>query len=174
MSCWPNGVPTTMPAQDRGDIIETYARYAWGIDLADEEMVISAFAEDGAFDHLWQGRAVGHAAILENLRELWLDRQHWWLGRQHLFDHYIMTPTEDGATVRCFFQILQFNTEYKTNFVFGIGTRVDQLVKRDGRWLFKELFVNAWRSLADVPWKGELRLVDNRASPPSHPDQAKA
>ena len=58
-ACWPDGVPANMPAQDRADITELSARYAWGLDLADEEMLLSAFAEDSEFDHLWQGTAKG-------------------------------------------------------------------------------------------------------------------
>lgn len=166
---WPNGVPDRMPAQDRVDIEETYARYAWGIDLADTELALSAFAEDGSFDHLWQGEATGHDAIVKSLHELWYDRQHWWLGRHHLFNHFLMTPIDEGARVRCFFQIIQFNVEYGTNFVFGIGTRDDLLVKRDGRWLFMKLFVNAWRTLEDVPWQGEIVMKGRpKMTPPKH------
>ena len=44
--CWPQGVPRIMPADDRGEITELYARYAWGIDLADEEQAIATFARD--------------------------------------------------------------------------------------------------------------------------------
>jgi hypothetical protein len=170
MSAWPDGIPATMPAQDRVDIEETYARYAWGIDLADKEMLLSAFAEDGGFDHLWQGRAEGHEQILEAMQELWYDRQHWWYGRHHLFNHFLMKPTGEGARVRCFFQIIQFNVEYGTNFVFGIGTRDDRLVKQaDGRWLFKELFVNAWRTMEDVPWQGDVVMKGRpKMSPPRH------
>ena len=53
---WPNGVPEIMPAEDRAEIEELFARYAWGIDLADEEQAIATFAEDAEFDHLWQGK----------------------------------------------------------------------------------------------------------------------
>src|SRR5690606_19827723 len=87
---WPQGVPETMPVADRAEIEELFARYAWGIDLADEEQAIQTFAEDAEFDHLWQGTVKGHAAIRENLRKLWYDRQHWWYGRQHLMNHFIM------------------------------------------------------------------------------------
>ena len=146
-------------AEDRAEIIELYARYAWGLDLADPEMLLSAFAEDAEFDHLWQGKVKGHAAILENMQELWNKRQNWWYGRQHLFNHYIMELRPTGVQVRCFFQILQFNVEYGTNFVFGIGTREDLCVQHNGRWVFKMLFINAWRTQADVPWKGELKMV---------------
>lgn len=166
--CWPEGLPATMPAQDRADITELYARYAWGLDLADEEMLLSAFAEDSEFDHLWQGTAKGPQAIMQSMDELWNRRQHWWYGRQHLFSNFVMEPRPEGARVRCFFQILQFNVEYRTNFVFGIGTRDDKLVKRDGRWVFLRLYVNAWTAADQVPWKGEVRL-DNRPSNPSPP-----
>lgn len=149
---------TKLSADDRLEIMELYARYAWGIDLADEEMALSAFADDAWFDHLWQGRVQGHEAILKNLKELWYDRQHWWLGRQHLFNHFIMEAAADGARVRCFFQIVQFNVDYGTNFVFGIGARDDVCVKRGGRWVFQSLKVNAWTSRDSVPWKGEVTM----------------
>ena len=167
--CWPDGVPEIMPEKDRGEITELYARYAWGLDLADKEMLLSAFAEDGVLDHLWQGQSKGHDAILQSMDELWNKRQAWWFGRQHLFNTFIMQPMEQGARVRCFFQIVQFNVEYRTNFLFGIGTRDDKLVKRNGRWVFYSLYVNAWTAADQVPWKGEqtLNLRPPNPSPPA-------
>lgn len=157
-----------LSADDRMDIIELYARYAWAIDLADAEEVKMCFAEDGHFDHLWQGRVQGHEAIVKNLETLWYGRGAWWYGRQHLFNHFRFFPeTEERVRVKCFNQIIQFNTEYNTNFVFGIGTRDDVVEKQDGRWLFKSLYVNAWLSRDDVPWKGEMRLPPPR---PKRPD----
>jgi hypothetical protein len=166
-----SGAPHKLSAEDRLDIQELFAKYSWAIDLADAELAVQCFADDGFFDHLWQGRVQGHAAIIKNLEELWYDRQHWWFGRQHLFNHFLMAPIktdtgEDGARVKSFFQIVQFNVEYRTNFVFGIGTRDDVCVKRGGVWLFKQLYVNAWTSVEAVPWKGELKLKSRAPSPP--------
>ena len=163
--------PAKLTADDRLEIIELYAKYAWAIDLCDPEGVREVFAEDGHFDHLWQGRVQGHEAILKNLNELWYDRQHWWYGRQHLFNHLHMAPEateagETGARVKCFFQIMQFNVDYGTNFVFGIGTRSDLCVKRDGRWQFLHLYVNAWTSRDSVPWQGEVTLKARPVMPP--------
>jgi hypothetical protein len=170
---------TRVSAEERAEIVETYARYAWGLDLADADMLLSSFAEDAEFDHLWQGKVKGHAAILENMRSLWNDRQHWWFGRQHLFNHFIMERQPDQSVkVRCFFQIAQFNVDYGTNFLFGIGTREDLCVQRGQVWVFKTLFINAWRSQADVPWKGEVKLVSRPSGPaaaaPSLPPGFKA
>ena len=123
-------------------------------------MALSTFAEDAWFNHLWQGKVQGHAAIRKNLESLWYDRQSWWYGRQHLMNHFIMDPLEQEGTarVRCFFQIVQFNVDYHTNFVMGIGTRDDTVAKVDGKWLFRTLHVNAWTDMEQVPWKGDLKL----------------
>jgi len=161
----------SLSALDRLEIQELYSRYAWGIDLADEPMALSTFAQDAWFDHLWQGRVQGHEAIAENLRSLWYDRQAWWFGRQHLMNHFIMDPREEEgeADVRCFFQIIQHSVDYKTNFVFGIGTRIDHLTKKEGRWLFQSLTVNAWTSMEHVPWKGDILLNKPPVAPPAAP-----
>ena len=157
-----------LTALDRLEIQELYARYAWGIDTADLPMAMSTFTQDAGFDHLWQGRVEGHEAIAENLKKLWYDRQHWWLGRQHLMNHFIMDPREEEGEVdvRCFFQILQFNVDYGTNFVFGIGTRIDHVTKKEGVWRFQSLRVNAWTALDQVTWKGDIIMQAKPTMPP--------
>jgi hypothetical protein len=150
----------TLTAEDRLEIQELYARYAWGIDLADAEMALSTFTQDAWFDHLWQGLVQGHDAILANLKSLWNDRQHWWYGRQHLMNHFIMDPRETPGEIdcRCFFQIVQYSVDYNTNFVFGIGTRMDHVTRKEGAWRFQSLKVNGWTAMDQVPWKGELTM----------------
>ena len=172
-----NSSAARLTADDRLDIMELFAKYSWAIDLADPELAVQCFADDAYFDHLWQGRVQGHAAIIKNLEELWYDRQHWWFGRQHLFNHFLMEPEttpegETGARVKSFFQIIQFNVDYGTSFVFGIGTRNDLCVKRDGKWLFKALYVNAWVNRDTVPWKGRVTMAarPGQPSPPQASD----
>src|SRR5690242_7945283 len=160
-----------LTVEDRLDIQELFAKYAWAIDLADAEAAVACFTEDAYFDHLWQGRVQGHTAILKNLKELWYDRQQWWYGRQHLFNHFLMTAEGDsGARVKSFFQIMQFNVDYGTNFLFGIGTRNDLCEKKNGVWLFKHLQVNAWTNRDQVPWKGELKIPAKPTAPPMPPE----
>lgn len=170
--------PIKLSADDRLDIIELFARYAWAIDLADPELAVTCFAEDGYFDHLWQGRVQGHEAIVKNLESLWYDRQSWWYGRQHIFNHFLIeAESEDRAQVKSFFQILQYNTDYNTNFVFGIGTRNDTVVKRNGKWVFLALYVNAWINRESVPWKGRIVMparpgsVTTGGAPPVTPPE---
>jgi hypothetical protein len=87
-------------------------------------------------------------------------------------NHFIMEPREQEgeADVRCFFQIIQHNVDYRTNFVFGIGTRIDHLTKKEGRWKFQSLMVNAWTQLDDIPWQGEIKLARPPQAPVSKPD----
>jgi hypothetical protein len=166
--------PKSLSAEDRMDIIDLFARYSWALDLADADEIVECFAEDGWFDHLWQGRVQGHEAILENLKKMWYGRPAWWYGRQHIFNTFRFFPeSEDKVRVKCFNQIIQFNTEYNTNFVFGIGTRDDIVVRTEDGWKFQTLYVNAWRDRDDVPWKGEMHLPPPRpARPPVPPELA--
>ncbi len=147
-----------LPVEDRLDIQELFARYAWALDLGDAEGVLDCFTDDCLFDHLWQGKIQGRENITRALEELWYERPSWWVGRQHLANHFLIErQADDAARVRAFFSILQFNVYYRRNFVFGIGSWDNRCVKRDGIWRFKELHVNAWRDANEIPWLGNRR-----------------
>ncbi len=148
-----------LSAEDRLDIMEFFAKYAWAIDSGDAEGVLKCFAEDALFDHLWQGKMVGHEKIRRAFEELWYDRPSWWIGRQHLANHFVIEREGEGARVKAFFSILQYNVEYRTNFVFGIGTWDNFCVKRGGRWVFQSLKVNTWMDPNTVLWVGDDRAT---------------
>jgi hypothetical protein len=150
---------TKLSAEDRLDIMELFAKYAWAIDSGDADGVLQCFAEDALLDHLWQGKMVGHEKIRRAFEELWYDRPSWWIGRQHLANHFVMEPESEGARVKAFFSILQYNVEYRTNFVFGIGTWDNFCTKRNGRWVFQSLKVNAWMDRNTVLWVGDSRAA---------------
>lgn len=145
--------------EDRLDVQELFARYAWALDLGDVEGVLDCFTGDGVLDHLWQGKRHGHEEIRSALHELWYDRPSWWYGRQHLANHFLLSRDGDTVRARAFFSILQFNVEYRTNFVFGIGTWDNRCVREDdGVFRFSLVQVNAWRQASEVPWRGEPTL----------------
>jgi hypothetical protein len=148
---------TKLSVEDRLDIQELFAKYAWAIDTGDIEGVLACFAEDGCLDHLWQGKVHGRENIRRAFQELWYDRPSWWAGRQHLANHFLITREGEGARVRAFYSILQFNVDYRTNFVFGIGSWDNFCVKRNGQWVFQSLCVKAWRDQQSVEWVGEPR-----------------
>ena len=155
-----------LPVEDRLDIQELFARYCWALNTGDAEGVLACFTEDGYLDHQPQGRFVGHDAIREILADLWYGRPGWFIGRQHLANHFLIErEAEDRARVKAFFSILQHNVDYRTNFVFGLGNWNNVCVKRDGIWLFESLTVEKWIG-DDIPWAGEARARAGRAETP--------
>jgi hypothetical protein len=72
---------------------------------------------------------------------------------------FVMEPEGEGARVKAFFSILQYNVEYRTNFVFGIGTWDNVCTKRNGKWVFQSLKVNAWMDRNTVLWVGDSRAA---------------
>ena len=148
-----------LSADDRLDIMELFAKYAWAINFGDDEGVLQCFAEDALLDRLWQCKMAGHEKIRRAFEELWYARPSWWIGRQYLANHFFMEPEGEGARVRAFFSILQYNVEYRTNFVFGGGTSDNFCTKRNGKWVFQSLKVNAWMDRNTVLWVGDSRAT---------------
>lgn len=151
-----------LPVEDRLDIQELFARYAWALDMADADAALDCFTEDATLNHLWQGERTGHAQILAAFKELWYDRPSWWYARQHLANHLLITRAGAGARVKAFFSILQYSTEFRTNFVFGIGNWDNFCLKQNGVWRFQSVYINAWTDKDKVPWQGEPRGVPGR------------
>ena len=49
-----------------------------------------------------------------------------------------MTPEGEGVRIKAFYSILQYNVDFHTNFVFGIGNWDNYCVKQDGQWYFED------------------------------------
>lgn len=154
-----------VPIEDRIEIEELMARYAWALDTGDREGYVSLFTEDGWIQHWPQGRCQGRDAIRGLTDSLWYSRPNHYLGRQHRMSQVIMTPEEDDVRIRCFWSILQHDVETSKCFVFGLGTW-NTLVTRDvdGEWRFREVDVDIWRG-DGVPWVGEQRAWKKHAGP---------
>jgi hypothetical protein len=44
------------------------------------------------------------------------------------------------------------------------------VTRREGRWKFQSLSVNAWTQLADIPWQGEVTMTRPPQPPVSNPN----
>ena len=73
-----------IPVEDRLEIQELFAYYAWGLNTGDAEQVLACFTEDCSFEHLPQGVFHGHDQLRVLLNHLWYDKPGWFIGRQHL------------------------------------------------------------------------------------------
>jgi 3-phenylpropionate/cinnamic acid dioxygenase small subunit len=153
-----------VPLEDRAEIEELIARYAWALDTGDFDGYAACFAEDGWIEHPPQGRMHGRAGLKRLTDELWYSKPNHYLGRQHRMSQIIMTPENGDVRIRCFWSILQHNVETSLCGVFGLGTW-DTLAHKcaDGEWRFKSVGVDIWRG-EGVPWVGEPRVRKARAS----------
>jgi hypothetical protein len=149
--------------QDRVDIEELIARYAWALDTGDFEGYAACFTEDGWMEHWPQGRCIGREGLRRVTDSLWYDKPNHYLGRQHRMSQVLMHPDEGNVRIKCFWSILQHDVVTFENRVAGLGTWDTLAVKgADGEWRFKSVYVDLWLK-GKVPWKGDARV---RGSPP--------
>jgi hypothetical protein len=150
--------------EDRLDLQDLIARYAWALDTGDVEGYLDCFFEDGWIEHHPPGICRGRAEIRKLTEFLWYEFPANYLGRQHRMSQVLMAPEEGGVRIRAFWSILQHDVFSDQNFVYGLGLW-NALAARDadGEWRLKALIVDIWRG-REVPWVGEARAWDKRTA----------
>jgi 3-phenylpropionate/cinnamic acid dioxygenase small subunit len=152
--------PPKVALEDRVEVEELMARYAWALDTGDFEGYVECFHEDGWLEHWPQGRCHGRDGLRRATDSLWYNAPDHYLGRQHRMSQVLMsTEGEEAVRIKCFWSILQHDVKTFENRVFGMGT----WDTREGEWRFKSVYVDLWIN-GQVPWKGERRAW---SSPPS-------
>jgi hypothetical protein len=155
-----------IPVEDRLEIQELFAYYAWGLNTGDMDQVLSTFAEDATMEHQPQGIFTGHEQLKIIFSHLWYDKPGWFIARQHVASHFIMTPrNENEMRVKAYSSILQHNLDYRSNFVFGLASWDNVCTKASGEWLFKSMRIVKWMG-DGVPWVGEDRARINAPTGP--------
>jgi len=155
-----------IPVEDRLEIQELFAYYAWGLNTGDMDQVLSTFAEDATMEHQPQGIFTCHEQLKIIFSHLWYDKPGWFIARQHVASHFIMTPLDDGDMhVKAYSSILQHNLDYRSNFVFGLASWDNVCTKASGEWLFKSIRIVKWMG-DGVPWVGDDRARINAPTGP--------
>src|SRR6185437_8359471 len=155
-----------IPVEDRLEIQELFAYYAWGLNTGDMDQVLSTFAEDATMEHQPQGIFTGHEQLKIIFSHLWYDKPGWFIARQHVASHFIMTPLDDGDMhVKAYSSILQHNLDYRSNFVFGLASWDNVCTKASGEWLFNSMRV-VKRMGDGAPWVGDDRARINAPTGP--------
>ncbi len=154
-------------AEDRFDLQDLIARYAWALDTGDVEAYLDCFTEDGWIEHHPPGRCTGREEIRKLTDFLWYEHPNDYLGRQHRMSQVLMTSEGDDVRIKAFWSILQHDVATQQNGVFGLGLW-DALAVRDAGadWRLKTLFVDIWRG-ENVPWVGDRKIFSKarRSSP---------
>lgn len=132
-------------ANDRAEIENLSARYMVAVDAGDIETVMATWAEDGVLDWV-RGVETGKAAIRKAMsgfggaaagRSVPEDATSRQRTRHHILNH-VIDVTGDTAKTVAYWIALTNNTPQKDVQVQYFGHYEDELVKRNGRWLFKK------------------------------------
>lgn len=120
----------TISVEDRVDLLELYARYAWAYDQGDADGYAALFAEDGRFERPGAPDAVGPEA----LAALVTGAHSRGTGYLHVTSSVLVEGTPDGAAGRAYVVLLQAHADavrllaaghYRDTFVrTGDGWRI--------------------------------------------------
>jgi uncharacterized protein (TIGR02246 family) len=120
-------------AHEKAAIAELIARYNYAIDHNDFQGWADCFAPDGIFDGMI-GRFAAHGELdrfTDEVKRLTADTPN----LRHYVTNIVTEIDGDTARSRCFLLMTSTTKEGGTKIVIA-GEYEDQLVKRDGRWLF--------------------------------------
>ncbi len=151
--------------EDRLDIHDLIARYAWALDVGDADAYLDCFMADAIMEHHPPGKVQGREEIRGLVHFLWYEHPKDYLGRQHRMSQVLLTPEGDDVQIKAFWSILQHHAD-ESNDIYGLGTW-DGLARRDsdGEWRLATLYVDIWRG-ENVPWVGDARAWDKRGKRP--------
>lgn len=130
-------------ADDRLDIIELMAKYAWSYDTSDVEGFAHTFTPDGIVEVFGKEMARGRETMRSFLEQGFAMRGD--KGWQHLTDHHHFRDY-DGKS--CTIYSYYFMTEGDGNganvHLRAMGYYISHCVKIDHRWFFKKRAVFRW------------------------------
>ncbi|MDB5671396.1 MAG: snoaL-like domain protein [Alphaproteobacteria bacterium] len=149
---------------DKVQIQELVARYAWSFDTGDVEGFVGCFAKDATlcedvFDEVdqWEG--------LDQIRSM---AEHFFAhpgfpGRQHHASQLLIEGSTERCRVRAFCFVIEPRPDQPCLVVFS-GYYDDVAVKVDGQWLFQERVIRHWSGpvLANFPGQDGVKVPRKR------------
>lgn len=153
-------------AGDRLEIHELVARYAWSLDTGDADAFVDCFARDGEL--VWdvfevEGRWRGVAALRGFID--YFRRRPESAGRQHHVSNLIVTPTDTGATAKCYVAVA-LRREPGPHLLNVMGYYEDALQREDGRWRFARRVIRDWSGPVLSRFAGQEGTRSVRPLPP--------
>jgi hypothetical protein len=141
---------TPLTLEDRLEIRDLFAHYAWAYDCRDFAAVGETFVPDGVLIAEGRDRSEGRAAIAEGMRRH-IDAHHLDKVMQHHIDHLLLEG--DGSECRAYsYWMVPVRIIGGGCIVGSLGWYEDVLVKSAGRWFFKQRVFRSDMPKA-LPWK---------------------
>jgi hypothetical protein len=128
--------------EDREALYDHIARYAYGLDSGDADLIATLFTPDGIL-HSSMGDRTGHEDIRDWFNSFmgWPDFQ----GRQHHVRNYVINEMPGGYEVFSYW-LCTMNIAGEGARPFLSGYYRSHLVKHEGRWLFQDFSILPWNS----------------------------
>ena len=130
--------------EDRAEIEELMARYAWALDTGDVDGFVACFCRDGALvwdafeePERWQGaEALRHfAAFFRSLPTS--------AGRQHHVSNTLVTASGDGASSRSYVAVAVRQGQ-GPHLLSVMGYYEDRFRREEGHWRLAERVIRDW------------------------------
>jgi hypothetical protein len=143
-------------AEDKIQIHELLARYAWSFDTGDADGFVACFAKDAVlcedvFEEV--DRWVGHDEI-RAMAKHFFDMPPF-AGRQHHATNILIEGTSEQCRVRAFCFVIDATGVNQPCSVPFAGHYDDLVVKVEGAWVFKERLVRHWSGPALGKFPGQ-------------------
>ena len=139
-----------LSAEDRLDILDLFARYAWAYDCGDADAYAQTFTPDGVLADGADLRAQGREAIAAAIQTFFDMRgANAW---QHHNDHLRLDGAGDECTVHSYWAVIEHRLQDDQYRVASMGWYESRCRKVDGVWLFSERTFHFGTS-KNLPWK---------------------
>jgi hypothetical protein len=131
-------------SNDRLEIHELMARYAWSLDTGDEDGFVACFCRDGEL--VWdvfetEGRWRGEPALRRFIG--YFRQRPESAGRQHHVSNLVVTPTDSGARARSYVAVALRRAE-GPHLLNVMGYYEDELQRQNGQWRFARRYIRDW------------------------------
>lgn len=131
-------------ADDRLEIHELTARYAWSLDTGDEDAFVECFCREGEL--VWdvfetEGRWRGAQALRRFIG--YFRQRPESAGRQHHVSNLVVTPTDSGARARSYVAVAMRCAD-GPHLLNVMGYYDDEIARENGRWVFSRRYIRDW------------------------------
>ncbi|OYW87441.1 MAG: hypothetical protein B7Z20_05125 [Sphingobium sp. 32-64-5] len=138
------GKRVRIPADDRLDIIELMARYAWAYDTSNADALAATFTPDGVLEVTGKPMVTdrsGFPAFLAVAAGLRKGREGW----QHLTDHHVFADYDGRhCTVYSYYLVPESDATGGDVTLRAMGYYVSHCVRTEEGWLFARREVHRW------------------------------
>lgn len=145
------GSPGKLGAEDRLDLIDLHARYAWAYDCSDADAYVTTFTADGSLAVAGGEPRTGHAALREFAAGQFV-RQKSEPPIQHHNGHFQFHPQPDGSVrVYCYWTMIQGADGEIGYRIRSTGFYDTLCVKQGDDWLIRQRTIHRWNKNR-APW----------------------